>query len=134
MIQYWRLMVPAVVLPFATGCTAMQVTRIKHFPSKPENCELRFDYGSPMEAMKWMAEYDQVGMIGAASRGQIADEWTDSLKDMVRADACRLGSDVVVMMGGSSSTGGSSAAYFLYRKLETAPPASATAPAGTVKL
>ena len=119
------------LLPLATllpACTQMQVTRLKHYPSKPATCELTYDYSSPMEAMKWMSGYDQVGTIGVGkSFGKVGDEWTDALKKMVRPDACRLGADVVVMVMTSQSIAGGGASYYLYRKLDgVAAPASPT--------
>jgi hypothetical protein len=123
----------ATLLIFGFGCApALQVTRLKHAPSKPENCELKFDYGSPMEAMKWMNSYDQVGAIGAGSLGKIPDEWTDKLKREIQPHACRLGADVVVMMAGSTfSGGGSNASFFLYRKLDAAEAPKSPAPSST---
>ena len=134
-----RVSLVALVL-MGFGCApAFEVTRLKHSPSKPEDCELKYDYGSPMEAMKWMGSYDQVGAIGAASYGKVPDEWTDALKREIRPYACRLGADVVVMMGGSTfSQGGSNASFFLYRKLEGAgaptSPAPTAAPTTTTSL
>jgi hypothetical protein len=108
-------------LVFLSGCAVLSTVRAgRRLPPRPADCTIKWEN---LDLKVALARYERVGVVSIGGMGAPADiDGSKGLREDVRAEACKVGADVVVVGASSSSMGvQGTAVWLLHRRGASSP-------------
>jgi hypothetical protein len=109
-----RLIVGMGGLLLLSGCAVMSTVRAgRRLPPRPADCTITWEN---LDLDVARARYERVGIVSIGGFGGRDIDTSEKLRDDVRAEACKVGADVVVIGASSASMGVQGTAVWLFHR------------------